>query len=530
MWRSDLPDDHSAPGGGTEAQLRATLENMAQGVAMYDADHRLLTWNSRFREYLDMPDAFLSREHSFVDYLRYLGERGEFGNVDIEAVVQQRLSMLSQTHSFERVRPDGSVLEVQRYPVPSGGFIAIYTDITERKQSEKQLREDEERFRAIDETAPVALVIVDADGHRIRHVNPRFCALTETDRADIRDRPFQSLLPEIEDRLALSDILAAGETQGEELRFRRRGGEEVWVTISVADLEYRGEACLICGMSDITDRKRIEAELVEAKEAAEDANRAKTEFLANMSHELRTPLNAIIGYSEMLREEAEDGGEAAEMVGDLGKIESAARHLLGLINDVLDLSKIEAGRMEHLFRDRSTSTPDRARCTPSTAPLVGKERQCARRRPARAASAWSQTDVTKLRQCLLNLTEQRLEVHPRRHGRAGRGSRSVGYRGPYPLPRHRHRHRHDRRAGRQPVPGLHARPTPPPRASSAAPASGSPSRAPSPRCSAATSSVESTPGVGSTFTMTLPVQRSAEAAEADQADAAQQSVGDTGKR
>jgi PAS domain S-box-containing protein len=92
-------------------------------------------------------------------------------------------------------------------------------------------------------------------------------------------------------------------------------------------------------------RKRYERELAEAKEEAEEANRAKSQFIANMSHELRTPLTAVIGYGEMLEEEAQDRG-LDDMIEDLRKINSNARHLLALINDVLDISKIEAGRMD----------------------------------------------------------------------------------------------------------------------------------------------------------------------------------------
>ena len=97
--------------------------------------------------------------------------------------------------------------------------------------------------------------------------------------------------------------------------------------------------------TDITERKRFEEELRRAKEAAEAASRSKSTFLANMSHELRTPLNAIIGYSEMLREEAEDLARA-EFAADLDRIHASGKHLLGLINDILDLSKIEAGKMD----------------------------------------------------------------------------------------------------------------------------------------------------------------------------------------
>ncbi|PYV40537.1 MAG: hypothetical protein DMG06_19985, partial [Acidobacteria bacterium] len=96
--------------------------------------------------------------------------------------------------------------------------------------------------------------------------------------------------------------------------------------------------------AEIIHHKRTQEELLKAKYAAEDASRAKSAFLANMSHELRTPLNAIIGYSEMLEEEIQDSGRVGN-VEDLQKIQAAGKHLLSLINDVLDLSKIEAGKM-----------------------------------------------------------------------------------------------------------------------------------------------------------------------------------------
>jgi signal transduction histidine kinase len=97
--------------------------------------------------------------------------------------------------------------------------------------------------------------------------------------------------------------------------------------------------------TDITERKRFEEALTAARDEAQEANRAKSSFLANMSHELRTPLNAIIGVSEMLREDALDGKRQDE-IEPLDRVLGAARHLLALINDILDLSKIEAGRMD----------------------------------------------------------------------------------------------------------------------------------------------------------------------------------------
>ena len=391
--------DH-ASAGRENALLRATLENMAQGVAMYDADHKLVTWNELFRQYLEMPDEFLGTDRTFSDYIRYIGERGEFGNVDIEEALQKRLEVLDRSHSFERVRPDGTVLEVRRDPVPGGGFIAIYTDITERKKAEKQLREDEERFRAIDAAAPVGLIIVAENDQALLHVNPGFCEIFGIDGNGLLDKPLASIFANSDKAKELAAIIGSQSRERQEFHFHRPDGVAGCVMVSRVPLDFRGQKAVIASFVDIHDRVRAELELRAAKEAAESASRVKSSFLANMSHELRTPLNAIIGYSEILLEDASDRGDKASMA-DLEKIQGAGKHLLGLINDILDLSKIEAGRMdvylEHVFLTRLV---DEVKTIVD--PMMKKNGNtlvidC----PPDIASL--QTDLTKLKQSIINL-------------------------------------------------------------------------------------------------------------------------------
>jgi two-component system, NtrC family, sensor kinase len=123
-----------------QAELRVTFDNMGDAVVMFDTGARLTAWNRNLQEMLELPETFLARRPSFAEYFRYLADRGEYVSADLEAQLSRAVEDTGRELRFERTRPDGRVLEVRRNPVPDGGFVLIYNDITERKRAEAAIR------------------------------------------------------------------------------------------------------------------------------------------------------------------------------------------------------------------------------------------------------------------------------------------------------------------------------------------------------------------------------------------------------
>ena len=278
----------------------------------------------------------------------------------IEAA-QQTSSAFVQTGEVIRqertlCRADGSTIDVLLQATPmrdeTGKIVAsrsTWRDVTKQKEAERALASQEALYRTLIEAAPQIIWVADADG-QVALLNKAWREFSGlSDEESLGTRWAEALHPE-----DLPDVLAKwerayghGETYSGECRFRAKDGSyQTFIFIGAPVRDNSGKIINWVGINtNIADRVEAEIALQEAKDAAEYANRAKSEFLATMSHELRTPLNAIIGFSEILRDEilGTVNDEQKELVLD---IHTSGNHLLAMINDILDLSKIEAGKME----------------------------------------------------------------------------------------------------------------------------------------------------------------------------------------
>ncbi len=295
------------------------------------------------------------------------------------------------------------------FPLPtetgagSAGAGIVVTDITYRKRSERRLRESEERFRTLIETS-AAIVWKTSPSGELTPPQVSWTAFTGQTQAEYEGFGWlQAIHPE--DRTATLEAWnsAVADHTLFSIDHRLRCADGEWRTMAARGVQILddGETREWVGThTDITERKQAEEELSAAKEAAEAANRAKSQFLANMSHELRTPLSAVIGYSEMIEEEMEETGEQ-HLLGDVRKIQSNARHLLSLINDVLDLSKIEADRMTTFAEDFDVEAL--VRDVASTVGSLVEQKNNEIVLDLTPGLGTMRTDQVKLRQCLFNL-------------------------------------------------------------------------------------------------------------------------------
>ncbi len=225
---------------------------------------------------------------------------------------------------------------------------ALQQQVREREQAEAALRMSEQRFRSVFNNVPIGVVYTDLRGN-IKEANPFFCQMTGYSLDELTRMSSRELTHP--DDWAEGVVQSRRLVDGEVSMYRRhkryvtRSGQTMWAqnTFTLMPREDGRPARLVAVVEDITEHLRL-AEAEHAREAAELSNRAKSEFLSRMSHELRTPLNAMLGFAQLLDLDQRHGLADAQRVW-VGQIQQAGWHLLEMINDVLDLSRIEAGTM-----------------------------------------------------------------------------------------------------------------------------------------------------------------------------------------
>jgi PAS domain S-box-containing protein len=352
---------------GSEQRLRSIIDNSPAVIYLKDLEGRYVMVNRRYMQLHHVGADAIEGKTDFDIFPSELAAA-------FQAVDRRVLAAAAAQQAEELVPLDDGLHTFVSVKFPlhdaSGKTYAICgisTDITERKRAEEALHHSEEKYRSIVEGALEGIFRVSIEG-RMLSINPAGARMLGYGSVDdllnnVTDVAYQVYAHPQERELIVSALLEHGAVSNQELELRRADGQTLWASVSARLVRDEGNRPLFIETfaSDVTARKLAEAELkrnherleelvaertaelTQAKEVADVASRAKSAFLANMGHELRTPLNAVLGFAQILRQ---DHGLTERQVRGLNTIQKSGEHLLALIDDVLDLAKVEAGKIE----------------------------------------------------------------------------------------------------------------------------------------------------------------------------------------
>ncbi len=393
------------------AELHAVLDAMEDGILFMGSDLRVRIHNNAFKRLWGIPDEVLARGPDMAELIEYNRDNDIYDvpPEEFDDYVRARVEAVREGDIPPMVlrRRDGKVLEYRCTVLPDGGRMLYYFDNTERMQVLEELRRSRERYALAIKGSNDGMWDWD-EQTGIMYVSSRFKDIIVTAVPGDRFSSAQweaRIHPEDYSRhIEAFKAHLRGETDFFIVELRVHGDDDRYHWVLIRGVGLRDESGRVHRMagslSDIEDRKEAEIALRRAKEQAEAATRTKSQFLANMSHELRTPLNAVIGLAEMLAEEVEES-DRDDFAEPLERILSAGRHLLGLITDILDLSKIEAGYLE-LHVEEFPVAGILQDVVTTAEPLVRKN---GNRLEVRFDSDLGvmRSDATRVRQILLNL-------------------------------------------------------------------------------------------------------------------------------
>jgi PAS domain S-box-containing protein len=381
--------------------LEVTLDSLLQGVLSVEATGRTNAYNRRFVELMQIPDAFM-RQRPTVQEVRAWQMAN--GHIPYDDIVGDQ-PWLARPALYRRTSHDGTVLEIRTHRADDGSIVRTYTDVTDSVASQARLQESESRFRTMADAAPAFIWLSDVAGKPL-WFNQRWLTHTGRDLAQELALGWTARLHPADlkpTRRVFDDAARRCQSYATEFRLLRSDGQVVWLAdqgIPRLAPDGRFEGFIVYGW-DITERRAAEAALMAAKDEAERANRAKSDFLSRMSHELRTPLNAVLGFGQLLETDRSEplGPVQRSRVQELLR---GGRHLLSLINDVLDLARIEAGT---LLLDLVPVDLDRLvrECLPLMEPAAAARGVVMAVHPAGAEAGAVLADRTRLKQVLLNL-------------------------------------------------------------------------------------------------------------------------------
>jgi len=298
------------------SDLRAILEHVTQGVAMFDDQHQLTVWNRRLPDILGVSDAQLARARTLEGLIRLMGERGDYGTSSdaVEAMVREHIASLGDPYVAERMLPDGRVLEFRRNPLANGAYVVIYTDVTERRHTEYMLQDSTRELRAMLEKAPVALAVIGQEDGLLKHVNARFRKLFGLSSPKGSEQLALNLYVSDQDQARILSAQADQRSVDFETAVRRADGSELWVLISSVRYVFDWEPATLTSFHDISDRRRAEASLQEEL----DRKRAELAEARTLQLELTPPPlrgrfgNFAVSIDVLLEPAKEVGGDLVD--------------------------------------------------------------------------------------------------------------------------------------------------------------------------------------------------------------------------